>query len=66
MSILELQSELGLTRIGGVAALSTFSLDTPQLGGFDLHQGGASYTLGHQSAYGMIERSSHKDQNSHG
>lgn len=57
---LELESELGLTRISGTSALSTFRVGNPDIGGLDLNQGGARYTWDGQSAYGMIERSSHE------
>lgn len=54
---LELQSDLGTTRIAGLSALSTFRVGNPDLVGLDLQQGGALYTWDGQSAYGMIERS---------
>ena len=57
---LELQSELGITRISAVSALSTFRVGNPDIGGLNLHQGGVKYTWGRQTAYGMIERSSHE------
>ncbi len=57
---LELESELGITRIAGVTALSTFRVGNPDIGGLNLQQGGARYTWDGQSAYGMIERSSHE------
>lgn len=57
---LELESELGVTRIGGVTALNTFRVGNPDIGGLNLHQGGAKYDWDGQSAYGMIERSSHE------
>jgi prepilin-type processing-associated H-X9-DG protein len=56
----ELQSELGVTRIQGVTALNTFRIDNPDMGGLNLQQGGALYTWDGQSAYGMVERSSHE------
>jgi len=56
----ELQSELGLTRITGVTALSTFRVGNPDIGGLNLQQGGARFTWDGQSAYGMVERSSHE------
>lgn len=57
---LELESELGITRIHGVTALSTFRVGNPDIGGLNLQQGGVRYTWDDQSAYGMIERSSHE------
>ena len=56
----ELESELGITRIKGVTALSTFRIGNPDMGGLNLQQGGALYTWEGQSAYGMVERSSHE------
>jgi hypothetical protein len=56
----ELESELGLTRIAGVTALSTFRVGNPDIGGLNLQQGGAQFTWDGQSAYGMVERSSHE------
>jgi prepilin-type processing-associated H-X9-DG protein len=57
---LELMSELGRTRIAGLTALSTFRVGNPDIGGLNLQQGGALYSWDGQSAYGMIERSSHE------
>lgn len=57
---LELESDLGITRIGGRTALNTFRVGNPDIGGLNLHQGGAVYTWNDQSAYGMIERSAHE------
>lgn len=56
----ELESELGITRIKGVTALSTFRIGNPDIGGLNLQQGGALFTWDDQSAYGMVERSSHE------
>jgi hypothetical protein len=56
----ELESELGLTRIEGVSTLSTFRVGNPDLGGLNLNQGGARYTWDGRAALGMIERSSHE------
>jgi len=58
--MLELESELGITRIEGVSALSTFRVGNPDIGGLNLNQGGARYTWDGQEALGMIERSSHE------
>ncbi len=57
---LELASALGITRIEGVSALSTFRVGNPDIGGLNLSQGGARYTWDGQQALGMIERSSHE------
>lgn len=57
---LELESALGITRIQGVTALSTFRVGNPDLGGLSLHQGGVRYSWDGQTAYGMIERSAHE------
>ena len=59
---LELESELGTTRIGGVTELCTFHLGNPGVNGFNNQQSGVRYTLDGMSAYGMIERSSPADQ----
>jgi prepilin-type processing-associated H-X9-DG protein len=56
----ELESELGKTRIKGVTALNTFRIGNPDIGGLNLQQGGALFTWDGQSAYGMVERSSHE------
>lgn len=57
---LELESDLGVTRIGGRTALNTFRVGNPDIGGLNLQQGGAVYSWDGQSAYGMIERSAHE------
>lgn len=57
---LELESDLGITKIQGVTALSTFRVGNPDIGGLNLQQGGVRYTWDDQTAYGMIERSSHE------
>jgi len=57
----ELESELGITRIEGVTELSTFRIGNPDMGGLNLQQGGALYTWDGQSPYGMVERSSHEN-----
>ncbi|MCW1430976.1 hypothetical protein [Novosphingobium sp. JCM 18896] len=55
---LELQSELGITRIEGAGCLNTFKVGSEgELAGFALNQGGTKYTWDGQTAYGMIERS---------
>jgi len=57
---LELESELGRTRIEGTTTLATFRVGNPDIGGLNLQQSGALYRWGDASAYGMIERSSHE------
>lgn len=54
----ELESELGLTRIEGVTTLATFHMGNPGVNGMNNQQSGARYTWDGVSAYGMIERSS--------
>ncbi len=56
----ELESEFGRTVIEGVTALTTFRIDNPDMHGLNLQQGGAKFTWDGQSAYGMVERSSHE------
>lgn len=58
---LELESERGTTRIEGVTALNTFRVNSEQLNGLNIQQGGVRYTWDGQSAYGMIERSSRRE-----
>ncbi|MFT4046393.1 MAG: hypothetical protein QM661_06805 [Solimonas sp.] len=56
----ELESEPGRTRFDGMTAPSTFRIGNPDIGGLNLQQGGARFTWDGQSAYGMVERSSHE------
>lgn len=58
----ELESELGRTRIGGSTVMSTFRFNVAEMGGLTLYQGGARYTWDDQVAVGMIERSSPTQQ----
>jgi hypothetical protein len=51
---------LGNTHIKGTTALCTFRIGNPDIGGLNLQQGGALFTWDGQSAYGMVERSSHE------
>jgi hypothetical protein len=53
---LELESDLGVTRISAMTALTTIRPEQP-MPSYYLHQGGARYTWDGLSAYGMIERS---------
>lgn len=55
---LELESELGTTRIGGVTTLSTMRVARSDLFGLSLEQTGVRYDWDGQTAYGMLERSS--------
>lgn len=55
---LELESELGTTRIAGVTTLATFHMGNPGVNGMNNQQGGVRYEWDGQAAYGMIERSS--------
>ena len=54
---LELESELGTTRILGVSQFNVFHLNVPEMPGFSLNQGGAKYVWDGQTAYGQVERS---------
>ncbi len=54
----ELESELGVTKIGGVTELCTFHLGNQGVNGFNNQQSGVRYTLDGITAFGMIERSS--------
>ncbi len=62
---IELESELGRSRITGVTTLSTFKAGQPELAGLVLQQAGALYTWGDQQAYGMVERSYNPDKDGH-
>jgi len=58
---LELESELGVTRITGRTMLTTYMIMGTADGlpvDFNLHQGGARYTWDGMTSFGMIERSS--------
>ncbi|MDG2004788.1 MAG: hypothetical protein P8J20_15810 [Novosphingobium sp.] len=55
---LELESELGITRIEGATMLSTMRVARSDLFGLSLQQTGVRYSWDGQSAYGMLERSS--------
>lgn len=57
---LELESELGITRISGKTSFATFRVGNPDMGGLNLQQSGALYEWDGQQAYGMIERSAHE------
>ncbi len=60
---LVLESELGLTRIEGKTALSTFRIGNTDLPGMmHLQQSGVRYQWGEEVAYGMIERSDQASQ----
>jgi hypothetical protein len=57
----ELETELGVTRIGGSTDLSTFHLGNQGVNGFNNQQSGVRYRLDGMTAFGMIERSSPAD-----
>jgi hypothetical protein len=61
---MELESELGTTRIEGKTTLSTFRIHNAEMadGRFNLQQTGVRYSWDGQIAYGMLERSSTDDQ----
>lgn len=54
---LELESDLGITRIEGMTTLSTARVGRPDLWGLSLQQTGVRYTWDGKTAYGMLERS---------
>jgi prepilin-type processing-associated H-X9-DG protein len=53
----ELESELGITRVGGTTELSTFRVANKDVWGLNLQQSGVRYRWDGQEAFGMIERS---------
>jgi hypothetical protein len=55
---LELETELGITKIAGTTELCTFHLGNAGVNGFNNQQSGVRYTLDGMTAFGMIERSS--------
>lgn len=57
----ELETEFGVTKIGGTTDLSTFHLGNQAVSGFNNQQSGACYRLDGMTAFGMIERSSPAD-----
>jgi hypothetical protein len=62
---LELESELGTTRIEASTLLSTYRIMTKADGlpfDFNLQQGGARYTWDGMTSYGMLERSATAEQ----
>jgi hypothetical protein len=52
-----LETDLGITRIKGTTAISTFRAAGKELWGLNLQQGAARYQWDGQATYGMIERS---------
>ena len=54
----ELESELGITRIRGLTCLGTFHIGNPGVNSMNNHQGGVRYTWDQMESLGMIERSS--------
>jgi hypothetical protein len=58
-----LESAFGITRIDSETIVSTFQLGIPELPTFPvLYQGGARYRWDGEETYGMLERSSMRDQ----
>lgn len=55
---LVIESEFGRADIAAKTVFTTYSPDVKEMGGLNLHQGGARYVWDGQEAYGMIERSS--------
>jgi hypothetical protein len=53
----ELETALGVTRIGGSTELCTFHLGNQGVNGFNNQQSGVRYTLDGMTTFGMIERS---------
>jgi len=53
----DIETDLGITRITGSTALTTCRAGTKELWGLNLQQSGARYQWDDQVAYGMIERS---------
>jgi hypothetical protein len=53
----ELETELGITRIVGTTELCTFHLGNQGVNGFNNQQSGVRYALDAMSTFGMIERS---------
>lgn len=54
---LELESDLGVTRIDAVTTLSTFHIGNPGVNSMNNQQGGVRYTWDGMTTLGMIERS---------
>jgi hypothetical protein len=59
---LELESELGVTRIEGRTTLATFHLGNPGVNSLNNQQSGVRYTWDGMTSFGMIERSSPASQ----
>lgn len=57
----ELETQLGVTKIGGSTQLCTFHLGNAGVNGFNNQQSGVRYTLDGMTTFGMIERSSPAD-----
>jgi hypothetical protein len=55
---LELESELGVTRIEGVTTLCTFHIGNPGVNSMNNQQSGVRYSWDGLTTHGMIERSS--------
>ena len=59
---LELESELGISRIEGASLFNLFHKPGAEMPGFSLNQGGARYIWDGQTAFGMMERSEYTDK----
>jgi hypothetical protein len=57
----ELETELGVTKIHGTTQLCTFHLGNQGVNGFNNQQSGVRYALDGMTTFGMIERSSPAD-----
>ena len=57
----EIETDLGVTRISGETVFATFHIGNPGVNGMNNQQGAVRYTLDGMTAYGMIERSSPAD-----
>ena len=58
---LEIETDLGKTRIAGTTIASYYYVKHPMMPGLDLQQAGVRYEWGGSTAYGMLERSSSSD-----
>lgn len=53
----EIETDLGITRIEGTTHISTFRISNPDIWGLNLYQGCVRHDWDGQTAYGMLERS---------
>jgi hypothetical protein len=63
---LEIETDLGITRIGGTTVSSYFYRGHPGVADLDLQQASVRYSWDGQTVYGMMERSSSPDLTSEG